>query len=164
MGQLDDVGNATTIAHYLELLGYAGLLCGIQKFTGKALKTRASSPRLLAFDTALITASNPQESVQVLSAPDRRGHLLESAAGAYLLARAQAEHFELYWWRDGDKEVDFVPRKGSGVCAIEVKSGRIKSRKGLTAFIVQNPGCRALIVGSPEVPLEQFLLGEVDLF
>jgi predicted AAA+ superfamily ATPase len=164
MGQLDDAGNATTIAHYLELLGHAGLLCGIQKFTDKVLKTRSSSPRLLAFDTALITAGNPQESMRTLNESDRRGHLVESAVGACLLARAPTEHFEVQWWRDGENEVDFVLRKGSSVTALEVKSGRVKSRKGLTAFILQNPGCKVLVIGSLEAPLDRFLLGEIELF
>lgn len=32
LGQMDDAGNTTTIAHYLDLLGSAGLLRGLQKY------------------------------------------------------------------------------------------------------------------------------------
>ena len=32
LGQLQDAGNTTTLAHYLSLLGTAGLLSGIEKF------------------------------------------------------------------------------------------------------------------------------------
>lgn len=59
LGQLDDAGNATTIAHYLTLLGDAGLLSGLQKYTGKQMKSRhrplASCPRHVADDGDLWT-------------------------------------------------------------------------------------------------------------
>jgi hypothetical protein len=48
--------------------------------------------------------------------------------------------------------------------AIEVKSGRIKGRMGLTAFLEEYPGTYALIVGSADIGLEDFLLGKVALF
>lgn len=44
MGQLDDAGNTTTIAHYLNVLSDAGLLTGIQKYSDKTVRKRASSP------------------------------------------------------------------------------------------------------------------------
>lgn len=34
LGQLQDAGNTTTLAHYLELLAGAGMVCGLQKFAG----------------------------------------------------------------------------------------------------------------------------------
>lgn len=34
LGQLQDAGNTTTLAHYLELLAGAGMLTGLQKFSG----------------------------------------------------------------------------------------------------------------------------------
>ena len=45
LGQLDDVGNTTTLAHYLGLLDGAGILAGLQKFAGQAVRRRASSRR-----------------------------------------------------------------------------------------------------------------------
>src|SRR3989338_3685312 len=41
LGQLQDAGNTTTLAHYLELLAGAGILTGLQKFAGKQVKQRA---------------------------------------------------------------------------------------------------------------------------
>jgi len=40
LGQLQDAGNTTTLAHYLELLGDAGLLAGLQKFSGPRARPR----------------------------------------------------------------------------------------------------------------------------
>lgn len=164
MGQLDDAGNATTIAHYLSLLSDAGLLTGLQKYSEKLMKTRASSPRLITHDTSLMVASYGRRRDLLLKEPDLRGHLVESAVGAYLLKRASEEHFEMFWWREGTREVDFVVQDGTARTAIEVKGGRMKRLGGLDAFAKEFPGSHGLVVGSSAAPLESFLRGEVPLF
>lgn len=165
MGQLDDAGNTTTIAHYLDVLSDAGLLTGIQKYSDKTVRRRASSPRLAVYDTSLMTVCYGPQRTELIDDPDRRGHLVESAVGAYLLKRSVAEGFEVNWWRDRDnREVDFVITSGASRTAIEVKSGRVRRLGGLDAFCAQNPGTHTLIVGSHEVPLENFLLGQIPLF
>lgn len=164
MGQLDDAGNATTVAHYLMLLGDAGLLSGLQKYTGKPLKSRASSPRLIVHDTSLMTVSSGPQREALLTDPALRGHLVESAVGAYLVKRAVADHFEVFWWRDGAKEVDFVLQSGNALTAIEVKSGRVKRLGGLDAFHANHSTAKSIIVGSNDAPLEAFLRGEIPLF
>lgn len=164
LGQLDDAGNATTIAHYLDLLDGAGLLCGLQKYDAKLIREKASSPRLMVYDTALMTATYGRYRDYLLTDPERKGHLVESAVGAFLLAQSKKQNFEMHWWREGANEVDFVLAQGESVTAIEVKSGRVKSLKGLAAFVNQIPQARTLIVGSSSCPLEPFLRGEVPLF
>lgn len=164
LGQLDDAGNTTTIAHYLELLGSAGLLCGLQKYSSKLLLSKASSPRLAVYDTSLMTATYGQYRDFLLTDSERKGHLVESAVGAYLLARSIKDKFDVYWWREGAAEVDFVISSGESLTALEVKSGRIKNQKGLAAFINENPHAQSLVVGSSQAPLEEFLLGEIPLF
>lgn len=165
MGQLDDAGNTTTIAHYLDVLSDAGLLAGIQKYSGQTVRRRASSPRLAVYDTSLMTVSYGPARDLLLADPERRGHLVESAVGAYLLRRSASEGFEVNWWRDRDnREVDFVVTSGVSRTAIEVKSGRIRRLDGLDAFCAAYPGTRTMVVGSHETPLEDFLLGRVPLF
>ncbi len=46
LGQLHDAGNPTTLAHYLELLGGAGLLAGLSKFARGPARKKGSSPKL----------------------------------------------------------------------------------------------------------------------
>lgn len=165
MGQLDDAGNTTTIAHYLNVLSDAGLLTGIQKYSDKTVRKRASSPRLAVHDTALMTASYGPDRDLLLSDANRRGHLVESAVGAYLLRRSVQEGFEVNWWRDKyNREVDFVVSSGQRRTAIEVKSGRIRRLDGLDAFCAEYPGTATMVVGSYETPLEDFLSGKVPLF
>lgn len=57
LGQLQDAGNTTTLAHYLELLAGAGLLTGLHKFAGERVRQRGSSPKLQVLDTAFMTAT-----------------------------------------------------------------------------------------------------------
>ena len=112
LGQLQDAGNTVTVAHYLDLLDKAGMLCGIQKYDAKEARRRKSSPRFMVYDTSLMTASSGIEKSRYLGEPDLHGHLVESAVGARLLARASEEGLGVYCWREGTKEVDFVVSKG----------------------------------------------------
>jgi len=163
LGQLDDKGNTSTVVHYLELLATAGLLCGIQKYSTNELNVRKSSPRLMVFDTSLISATS--SSIEnLLSDPAQKGHLIESAVGAYLLAKSKHDSFDVFWWRDDNNEVDFVIRKGHMVTAIEVKSGRIKNINGLIEFTRKFPDSRPLIIGDSNLSIKDFLSGEVPLF
>lgn len=164
LGQLDDRGNTDTIAHYLGLLDQAGLMTGLRKYDEKVLRERASSPRLLVHDTSLMVASSGERRARLLEDRERRGHLVETAVGAYLLASASSEGFSVNWWRDGAAEVDFVVTQGRRRTAIEVKSGRIKGTRGLGEFVRRFPGTYALVVGSDEFPVEDFLLGRIPVF
>ena len=163
LGQLDDRGNTATIAHYLDLLAQAGMMSGLQKFDPKLLRERASSPRLLVHDSALMSAAYGNRRRFLVEDPDLKGRLVESAVGAYLINRSIAEGFSVNWWREGNAEVDFVVSNERQVVALEVKSGRVKSTGGLTEFMMQFPQARTLIVGSSSCSLEDFLLGKVEL-
>ena len=163
LGQLDDRGNTATIAHYLDLLAQAGMMSGLQKFDPKLLRKRASAPRLLVHDSALMSAAYGNRRRFLLEDPELKGRLVESAVGAYLINRSIAEGFSVNWWREGNAEVDFVVSNERQVVALEVKSGRVKSTGGLTEFMMQFPQARTLIVGSSSCSLEDFLLGKVEL-
>ncbi len=164
LGQLDDGGNTATIAHYLELLETAGLLCGLKKFDVKPLRSHASSPRFAVFDPSLITSMGEGGQRSLASDPSVRGHVVESAVGARLLARAAKEGFQVRWWRDGGDEVDFVVSRGDAVTAIEVKSGRVKGVGGLEAFCARYPQTQPMIVGDANLPVERFLAENPTLF
>ena len=58
LGQLQDAGNTVTLAHYLDLLAGAGMVCGLSKFTGDVARSRGSSPKLQVMNTALMTAAS----------------------------------------------------------------------------------------------------------
>jgi predicted AAA+ superfamily ATPase len=63
----------------------------------------------------------------------------------------------LYYWREGNAEVDFVLQRGKSLWAIEVKSGRKKSQKGLAAFRERYPHSKTVII-----TLENYFEFEAD--
>lgn len=157
LGQLTDAGNTVTLAHYLELLHSAGLLAGIEKFSGSKIRQRASIPKFLAHNTALITAQRGEAFNEARSRPDLWGRIAECAVGACLLNHALTGAFELHYWRDGNHEMDFVLKKGKQITAIEVKSGAAKRYSGAAAFQKKFPAAKILLVEPGGLSWEEVL-------
>jgi len=163
LGQLQDAGNTTTLAHYLELLASAGMVTGLQKYAGKAVRQRGSIPKLQVLNTALMAVLSGLSPEEANADREFRGRLVESAVGAHLANAAAAGTCELFYWREQNREVDFVVRAGRTVVAIEVKSGRAPTAfTGLGAFSGTFKPSRPLIVGGDGVPLGEFLAQPVD--
>jgi len=163
LGQLQDAGNTVTLAHYLELLAGAGMLTGLQKYSGSAVRQRGSIPKLQVLNTALMTAQAGLSPAEAVSDSDFRGRLVESAVGAHLANAAASRACELFYWREGNREVDFVVRAGRAALAIEVKGSRIRGAvPGLGAFARSFPRGRSLLLGAEGVPLEEFLARPVE--
>ena len=161
LGQLWDAGNTTTLARYLDLLESAGLIAGLQKYSGSAVRRRASSPKLNVLNTALMTADSGYSFPEAQADRTFWGRIVESAVGAHLCNTA-ASDIRVRYWRDGPHEVDFVLQRGRKLVAIEVKSGprRRRDSRGLDAFETKFGGSaplRCLLVGEGGVPLNEFL-------
>ena len=162
VGQLQDAGNTTTLARYLDLLSKAGLLTGFSKHTGRPLSAKASTPKLNVLNTALMAAVSGYTFDE--SRADRTfwGRLVESAVGAHL-ANTASSLAEVQYWRERHHEVDFVLRRGPHLLGIEVKSGRNPvGTPGLVEFERRFPGARSLVVGEQGVPLAEFLSSPAD--
>lgn len=158
LGQLLDAGNTTTLAHYLELLAGAGMICGLPKYAGDVARSRASSPKLQVLNTALMTATSGHALDEARKDPEFRGRLMESAVGAHLAAAAFCGDCKLHYWREGNFEVDFIVQSGRRLTAIEVKSGRApRVHAGTEAFAKAFKPQRSLLVGGDGISLEDFL-------
>lgn len=163
LGQLEDAGNTTTLAHYLQLLSGAGLLTGLQKFSGSEVRARGSSPKLLVLNTALMTAPTTVTLGEAREDSDFWGRLVESAVGAHLSNTALGSGVEVFYWRERNREVDFVLRAGRRMVPVEVTSGRRKgAMPGMEAFARRFRPARTLLVGGQGVPLEEFLSRPAD--
>lgn len=157
LGQLQDAGNATTLAHYLELLEQAGLLVGLQKYAGQRHRQRGSAPKLNVLNTALMTVESGYDRMQASADRTFWGRLVESAVGAHLYNTGVPE-CRLHYWRESPHEVDFVVENGHRLLAIEVKSGnKFAEPKGLGLFAQHFPETKTLLVGEGGVPLAEFL-------
>ena len=157
LGQLQDAGNTTTLSHYLFLLSNCRLLDGLEKFSKSTVKRRSSSPKFQVYNNALITAYLKTDFVQSLQDPNLWGRITESAVGAHLLGKSITENYKLYYWREGDCEMDFVIEYGEKRLALEVKSGISTTNKGINKFLSQYPDVKTIFVGTGGISIEEFL-------
>jgi len=163
LGQLQDAGNTTTLAHYLELLAGAGMVCGLPKYAGDAARSRGSSPKLQVLNTALMGATSGLVLDSARADREFWGRLVESAVGAHLVNAAAAGLCTVSYWRERNYEVDFVVQAGRRLTAIEVKSGRApQAHAGTEAFVGAFKVHRTLMVGGDGVRLEEFLAQPVE--
>lgn len=163
LGQLHDAGNTTTLAHYLDLLAGAGMVTGLRKFSGQVVRQRASSPKFLAMNTALMTAPSGLAFEEARADGEFWGRLTETAVGAHLANAAAAGVCEVFYWLDRNHEVDFVVRSGRALTAIEVKSARRRGAlPGMAAFEAAFRPRRKLLVAGDGIPLEDFLAAPVE--
>lgn len=157
IGQLQDAGNTTTLAHYLQLLDTAGLLAGIEKYSGEQLRQRSSSPKFQVHNTALLTAQQGDSLKEVMARPDLWGRWVEAAIGAHLVNHQLSEGFTVHYWRHRNDEVDFVLAKKGKVIGLEVKSGATQKAPGMEAFKKQHEPDKVLLVGDSGIPWQGFL-------
>ncbi len=157
VGQLQDAGNTTTLAHYLQLLDTAGLLAGIEKYTGEQLRRRSSSPKFQVHNTALLTAQQGDSLKEIMAKPDVWGRWVEAAIGAHLVNHQLSEGYTVHYWRHRNDEVDFVLEKKGKVVALEVKSGATQKAPGMEAFKKQHKPDKVLLVGNSGMPWQEFL-------
>jgi len=158
LGQLHDAGNVTTLSHYLDLLAGAGMITGLQKYSPKKIVEKASSPKLQVLNTALISALTYTGFEKTMLDGERWGRLAESAIGAHLINITQGTDVGVLYWRDRNREVDFILKKGKELIAVEVKSGKAKtSLPGMDAFSKNYRVKKLLLVGGGGIGVDEFL-------
>ena len=157
LGQLQDAGNVTTLANYLNTLNESGLLGGLYKYAQDNARKYNSVPKLMVYNTALFSVQSGMSFNKAFTAPKEWGRWVESAVGAYLLNKADEYDYKLYYWRERNDEVDFVIDTNNKLIAIEVKSGRRTTNDGLSEFKKRFNPDYSFVVGSGGVPLEEFL-------
>ena len=166
IGQLQDAGNTTTLAHYLKLLSGAGMITGLEKYAGEEVRQRSSSPKFQVLNNALLTAQMGRTFEESRSDPEVWGRLVESAVGSYLVNVSAEKSFHVYYWRHKDREVDFLLERGDRLVAIEVKSGhKMKQMPGLELCARKFNNVKMLLVGQTGIPVVEFLqVDPNDLF
>lgn len=162
IGQLQDAGNVTTLAGYLEILNQCSLVAALQKYAKDDARKYNSIPKYQVYNNALMTAYKGRTFEKDRIDPRVWGRWVESAVGAYLLSMAEELEYQLYYWREGTDEVDFIIVTGGECIAIEVKSGRRGMNSGLPKFVKAFHPKRSFVVGTSGVSLEDFLKSDLE--
>ncbi|MEI6397424.1 MAG: DUF4143 domain-containing protein, partial [Pseudomonadota bacterium] len=137
LGQLQNKGNVEIIKHYLNLYQGAYLIKVLEKYSPSRIKLKSSSPKILPLAPCFYYLTHLDR-----FSPDEKGRVFEALVGAQLARTGE----DLFYWREGKHEVDFVVRRGKSVWAIEVKSGRRRATGGLDAFLAKFPGSRGVLI------------------
>jgi uncharacterized protein len=158
LGQLQEAGNTTTLAHYLDLLENAGLIAGLSKYSGLQVRQRGSSPKLQVLNTALASVQSHLTLKEARQDGAYWGRLTESSVGAHLANSIRGKGLQLNYWNERNLEVDFVLVKGNRIAAIEVKSGQRKNNlPGMASFAEQFKVRKKWLVGADGIPIIEFL-------
>lgn len=159
MGQLQDAGNTTTLAHYLTLLESAFIISGLEQFKTDGPRKRGSSPKLILRNNALVSAILNITFEQAREDHALWGRLVENAVGGFLSARFQGTPNEIFYWRHRDREVDFVIREPRKMYAVEVQTSRFEPPHGMEAFRKVCPEAIPVYIGTGGIPFEEFFRG-----
>ncbi len=162
LGSLQDAGNTSTLAGYLNLLNESGLLCGLQKYSVDLSRRKASIPKFQVYNNALKLAYTPLTFEQAILDRKSWGHIFESGVGAYIISQAFVHRFDVYYWRERNDEVDFILHKKGILVAIEVKSNAEKHTEGLAKFKQMFKPKLSLIIGDGGINVEDFLLMDLQ--
>ncbi len=162
VGQLQDAGNVTTLANYIEILNQCNLLTGLQKFANDDSRKYNSVPKFQVYNNALLSAFRSKSFEATRIDPIVWGRWVESAIGAHLLRQADELGYKVMYWRDRDNEVDFIVAGNSKTIAIEVKSGRRAYNKGMSVFRQKFNPEMSFVVGTEGIPVEDFLKLDIE--
>jgi predicted AAA+ superfamily ATPase len=155
-GNLQESGNITTLANYLRLLGDAGLLTGLEKYSSNAIRKRSSVPKFQVYNNALLNQMLNLTFAQVRADHKLWGQIVESAVGAHLLNYSVTDKYNLYYWNENNNEVDFVLEKDGALIGLEVKSGKDGANNGLSVFCKQFNPKHIFTVGTDGIGFEEF--------
>ena len=165
IGQLQDAGNTTTLTHYTQLLNLAGLLSSLEKYAVDKARQRSSIPKWQVQSSALFSVFSSYTFEQVRANPVEWGRWVETAVGVHLSRSAHLGKLKLFYWREGNDEVDFVVQQGQQVIGLEIKSGRSQRAVGMSVFQGKVRPTKVVLVGQSGIPWVDFLRADpIDLF
>lgn len=163
IAQLQDAGNVTTLAGYLHLLDECGLLCGLQKYAEDKARKYNSIPKYQVYNNALRSVYCDESLDEVIEDSKIWGRYVESAIGAHLVSQAAIMGYDVYYWREKNEEVDYILVRNRKKIAIEVKTGRRTTNKGLSTFAKSYNPHRSIVVGSGGLSVEEFLTMDLEI-
>jgi predicted AAA+ superfamily ATPase len=163
LGQLHDAGNTTTLAHYQELLDKSWMISGIQKFSGSRVTIKSSIPKWLVYNSAIASVYSDSDFNESKNQQELWGRRVEQAIGSYLLNQARLYGVNIYYWREGNNEVDFILKKGDKIISIEVKTSKVNFHKGLENFQQKHNTYKNILISNDSLSWSEFLTLDINL-
>ncbi len=165
VGQLQDAGNTSTVANYMQVLNEAELIAGLHMYAPDIVRQYQSIPKFQVYNSALPTVYHSSTFEDTYLDSTLWGRRVESAVGAHLVNCASEEDYKVFYWRERNDEMDFVVVNNDKVLGIEVKSGHRSAGNGLRAFEKRFPHAQTLVVGTGGLPLDMFFsVNPIELF
>lgn len=158
-GQYYNAQNVTTIANYLNLLSRVGLVSSLPNYASSPIVSDRKVPKLNILNTGLMSARSELSFEEAKANGTFWGRLVESAVGSHLL-NTSSSRVKVYYWREKNREVDFVLKRGPKIVPVEVKSGGSQKKSvatGLDLFNEKFNATGSILVGQGGVPIDDFL-------
>jgi predicted AAA+ superfamily ATPase len=133
----------TSFIYYIELFEGAYLLKALQKYSKNEIGKRQSSPKIISMAPALNTFHRMDNLTS-----EYMGRVFESLVGAQLLRHKE----NIFYWSEGDYEVDFVLELQGKLIAIEVKSGKKRKSSSLEVFTKKYPAAKVIFITKDNYP------------
>ncbi|MBE2226572.1 MAG: ATP-binding protein [Ignavibacteria bacterium] len=162
IGNLSDKGNTITLAHYQFLLDKIWFISGLQKYSGSKISLRNSIPKWNVYNNAFFNVYSNLSPNDCEPGSAIYGRLVESAVGSYLLNQCRINNINLYYWREGNNEVDFILKKGSKLISLEVKSGTMKSNSGQLQFANKFKTFKTIVVSNDTINWKEFIKLDIN--
>jgi predicted AAA+ superfamily ATPase len=129
------------------------------------IRKRASIPKWQVQNSAFSSVLSGLGFQGALGKPEIWGRHVETAIGVHLARASRLQGVKVYYWREGNFEVDFVIQYRNKTLGLEVKSGKTQSSKGILKFKHQVKADKVLLIGNSGIPWHDFLKAEIkDLF
>lgn len=139
------------------MLADCDLLGGLVKYAGRVIRQWSSSLKFQVYNNALLTSQDDENYSTAFANPKLWGRLVESSVDTHLLNYAVSESYNLYYWREGNNEVDFVLEKGYKVIGLEVKSRTSADNAGMGILNERFHPDKMLLVRAGVIPYDGLL-------
>ncbi len=136
---MSDLGmSQPTFERYVSYLERAFLIFTLTNYSGSENKVQRRGRKLYFVDGAVRNAAL-YRGLSLLENVDELGLLLENMVATHLRALSFQTVFQLYYWRDGRNEVDFIYDHPEKPLAFEIASSERHSLRGLLKLMDKHP-------------------------
>ncbi len=163
IGNLSDKGNTITLVQYQYLLDKIWFISGLQKYSGSRINLRNSIPKWNVYNNAFFNVYSNMSQKDLEPGNAIYGRLIESAIGGYLLNQCRVNNINLFYWREGNNEVDFILKKGSKLISLEVKSGNMRNNKGQTEFASKFKTFKNIVISNDTISWKDFIKLDINV-